>query len=208
MSSSLFREDGSVYDISEILDANSPIINEEKLASYGYPKLTGTSLWVYFCANAAIGALIVHVLIFYAKPMWQSLKSARSRTQPDPHYQAMLRYKDVPMWWYGVIFVLAFVAGIIVNTVGETTLPVWAYIVLVILGVVIAPFSMVLYALYGNGIATNQLSKMVAGALVKNRPLATLYASSWSHQTILLAVNLSNWLKVSVFHIFVVLLSS
>ena len=59
-----------------------------------------------------------------------------------------------------------------------------------------APFSCVLYGLYGNGIATNQLSKMVAGALHPGRPLANLYFASWSHQVILLAVNLANWLKV------------
>lgn len=65
-----------------------------------------------------------------------------------------------------------------------------------LLGAFIAPFSCVLYGLYGTGVGTNQVSKMVAGALHPGRPLANLYFASWSHQVILLAVNLANWLKV------------
>lgn len=100
------------------------------------------------------------------------------------------------MWWYLALFVLAFFAGLIVNIKGETTLPVWGYIVSLLLGAFIAPFSCILYGLYGSGVGTNQISKMVAGALHPGRPLANLYFASWSHQVILLAVNLANWLKV------------
>ncbi|KAJ0276803.1 hypothetical protein COL922a_014516, partial [Colletotrichum nupharicola] len=123
-------------------------------------------------------------------------KQARRRTQPDRHYQGMLKYKEVPMWWYLVLLALAFFAGLIVNIKGQTTLPVWGYIIALLLGAFIAPFSCILYGLYGTGIATNQLSKMIAGALHPGRPLAGLYFASWSHQVILLSVNLSNWLKV------------
>lgn len=144
----------------------------------------------------AIGALITHVLIFYGKDMALAWKQARSRAQPDPHYRAMLRYDEVPMWWYAALFVLCFVAGLVVNIKGETTLPAWGYVVALLVGSCIAPFSCFLYGLYGTGIGTNQLSKMVAGAVHPGRPLANLYFASWSHQVILLAVNLANWLKV------------
>jgi hypothetical protein len=144
----------------------------------------------------AIGALISHVIIFYRKDMIQAWKQARARTQPDAHYQGMLKYKEVPVWWYWALFVLAFVAGLIVTIRPGTTLPVWGYIIALLLGALIAPFSCILYGLYGTGVATNLLSKMVAGALHPGRPLANLYFASWSHQVILLSVNLANWLKV------------
>lgn len=108
----------------------------------------------------------------------------------------MRKYAEVPMWWYLVLFVLAFVAGIIANVKGNTTLSVGYYIVALLLGAVIAPFSCILYGLYGTGISTNAISKMVGGAVQPNKPIANLYFAAWSHQVILLAVNLSNWLKV------------
>ena len=83
--------------------------------------------------------------------------------------------------------------GLIVTFKGQTTLPWWSYIVALIFGAFITvghensppsiclrffshqPFSTVLYARMGNGIATNQLMKMVAGAINPGRPVANLY---------------------------------
>lgn len=195
MSTSLFTANGTVLPTASILNEKGHI-DQSKLNAVGVPYLTSSTVWGYFTQNLSIGALISHVLIFYGKDMVIAWKQARSRTQPDPHYRGMLRYKEVPMWWYLVLFVLAFVAGIIVNAKGETTLPVWGYIVALLLGAFIAPFSCILYGLYGNGIGTNQISKMVGGAVHPGRPLANMYFASWSHQVILLAVNLANWLKV------------
>ena len=62
---------------------------------------------------------------------------------------------------------------------GETTLPVWSYIVALIFGAIVTPFSTLLYARMGNGIATNQLFKMIAGAINPGRPVANLYVGVW-----------------------------
>ncbi|OJJ52396.1 hypothetical protein ASPSYDRAFT_62902 [Aspergillus sydowii CBS 593.65] len=195
MSTSLFKSSGDTFSPDSVTNAEGTI-DYDKLAQVGLPNLTSSTVWGYLTQNLAIGALITHVLIFYWKDMARAWKQARSRTQPDPHYQGMLKYKEVPMWWYIASFVLAFFAGLIVTIKGETTLPVWGYLISLILGAFIAPFSCVLYGLYGTGVSTNQLSKMVAGALHPGRPLAGLYFASWSHQVILLSVNLANWLKV------------
>lgn len=195
MSTSLFQSNGTQFSTASIINREGTI-NFGKLSTTGLPSLTSSTAWGYLTANLAIGALITHVLIFYGKDMVQAWKLARSRNQPDIHYQAMLKYKEVPMWWYWALFVLAFFAGLIITIRGETTLPPWGYIIALLLGAFIAPFSCVLYGLYGTGVGTNQLSKMVAGALHPGRPLANLYFASWSHQVILLSVNLANWLKV------------
>ncbi|KAF6835534.1 peptide transporter mtd1 [Colletotrichum plurivorum] len=195
MSTALFASNGTRWSTTAVLN-NRGVIDYDKLDQVGLPYITSSTVWGYLTSSMAIGALITHVIIFYGKDMVDAWKQARSRTQPDIHYQAMLKYKEVPMWWYLVLFVLTFIAGLIVNIKGETTLPVWGYIVSLLLGGFIAPFSCILYGLYGTGVSTNQISKMVAGVVHPGRPLANLYFASWSHQVILLAVNLANWLKV------------
>lgn len=195
MSTSLFKSNGTRFSTTAIIN-NKGTIDFDKLDKVGLPYLSSSTVWGYFTANVAIGALITQVFIFYGKDMIKAWKQARTRTQPDLHYQRMLRYKEVPMWWYLVLFGLCFIAGLVVNIKGETTLPVWGYIISLLVGGFIAPFSCILYGLYGTGVGTNQLSKMVAGAIHPGRPLANMYFASWSHQVILLAVNLSNWLKV------------
>ncbi|TKX22903.1 glutathione transporter-like protein [Elsinoe australis] len=195
MSTSLFSSSGSRISTTSFLNSHGTI-DYDKLAKVGLPRLTSSTVWGYLTQTLAIGALITHVILFFGKDMILAWKQARSRTQPDPHYQGMLRYKEVPYWWYVTVFALCFLAGLVVNIKGDTTLPVWGYIISLLLGAFIAPFSCILYGLYGTGVGTNAISKMIGGALHPGRPLANLYFASWSHQVILLAVNLANWLKV------------
>lgn len=58
---------------------------------------------------------------------------------------------------------------------GETTLPVWSYIVALLSGAIIAPFSTLLFARMGTGIGTAQIFKMIAGSINPGRPVANLY---------------------------------
>jgi OPT oligopeptide transporter protein len=60
---------------------------------------------------------------------------------------------------------------------GETTLPVWSYIVALISGTIVAPFMTLFVARVGIGISTDQLCKMIAGAINLGRPVANLYVS-------------------------------
>ncbi|EAQ87390.1 hypothetical protein CHGG_04009 [Chaetomium globosum CBS 148.51] len=56
--------------------------------------------------------------------------------------------------------------------------------------------STLLYSRYGNGIATNNLSKMLAGLILPERPVGNMYFAAWSHNVISNTVNLSNDLKM------------
>ncbi len=87
-----------------------------------------------------------------------------------------------------------FPTGLIVVLKGQTSLPWWSYIVALVLGGFITvrfldvaerqrfvfipcpqPFSTLLYGRMGTGVATNQLMKMVPGALNPGKPVANLY---------------------------------
>lgn len=126
-------------------------------------------------------------------------------------------YKETPWWWYVIVLVISFVIGIVVVCSQNITLPAWAYIVSLILGIIIAPFvsgpgvrenilrrietdrslqSTLLYSRYGNGIATNNLSKMLAGLVLPGRPVGNMYFAAWSHSVISNCVNLCNDLKM------------
>ncbi|KAI5361397.1 putative oligopeptide transporter, OPT superfamily [Septoria linicola] len=122
MSTSLFTSNGTQLATTSILNDRGTI-DPVKLEAVGLPNLTSSTVWGYFTVNAAIGALITHVILFYGKDMKSAWKQARSRTQPDPLYQGMLKFAEVPTWWYLAFFVLTFFAGLIVNLKGETTLP-------------------------------------------------------------------------------------
>ncbi|TFK71693.1 oligopeptide transporter [Pluteus cervinus] len=190
LSTSIFSSNGSIYHQSAVF-GHTFELNQTALHEIGLPALTGSNAWANLTANLSIGGLVAHVVLFWGGYARDAFKFARNGTQPDPHYQAMKKYKEAPAWWYACLLVLAFVAGLVVVVKGQTTLPWWSYIIALLLGAFVAPFSTLLFARMGNGIATNQLMKMVAGAINPGRPFAM-----WSHDIVANTVNLSGDLKM------------
>ena len=48
-------------------------------------------------------------------------------------------YKDTPWWWYVSVLIVSFVLGLVVVVRENITLPAWAYVVSLLLGIIIAP---------------------------------------------------------------------
>lgn len=194
MSTHLFQDDGKRYNQTAVFVDG--ILDKQRLEAAGYPNVTGTYAWRMLAENAAIGALVTHVVLFWGKDVVRSIRQARDKTQPDRHWKAMQKYPEAPHWWYLVLLGISFIFGLVVVITQNTTMPVYSYIVALIVGAIIAPFSGVLYALLGNGISTNNLCKMIGGVVAPGRPLANLYFTAWSHSTIMQVINLSNDLKM------------
>ncbi|KAI3391569.1 hypothetical protein diail_7139, partial [Diaporthe ilicicola] len=195
MSTSLRTDDGGKYPIDEVFTGG--ILNQTALAENGLPRLTGTFAYAMFMANAAIGALVLHCFLFWGGDILKAYKSAKAGRYDDRHHAHMAKhYKEAPWWWYILVLVISFVIGLVVVIKENITLPAWAYIVSLLLGIFIAPLSTILYSRYGNGIATNNLSKMLAGLMLPGRPIGNMYFAAWSHNVISNAVSLCNDLKM------------
>ena len=150
----------------------------------------------------------MHVALFWGKDIWKTYKSARKGHYNDKHHEHMVNhYSEVPWYWYIAVLVLSFVLGIIVVAKENVSMPIWAYIVSLLLGSAIAPVvsahrnnpdtqSTILYSRFGNGIATNNLSKMIGGLALPGRPIGNMYFAAWSHTVIMNCLNLSSDLKM------------
>ncbi|KAI1858146.1 hypothetical protein JX265_010814 [Neoarthrinium moseri] len=195
MSTRLRTEDGSAYPITKVFSGG--VLDQEAFATYGIPSLAGSFAYAMFMANAAIGALVAHCILFWGGDVVRSYKSARQGRYDDLHHAHMAKhYKETPWWWYVIVLVVSFVLGLVVVVKENVTLSAWAYVVALILGTIIAPFSTLLYSRYGNGIATNNLSKMLGGLLVPERPIGNMYFAAWSHNVINDCVQLCQDLKM------------
>ncbi|CRG91734.1 Oligopeptide transporter 1 [Talaromyces islandicus] len=195
MSTQLLTSNGTKYPIAEVFDGG--VLNEEALLTHGIPRLSGSFAYAMFMANAAIGAMMAHCIFFWGRDVIKAYKSSRQGHFEDRHHQHMAdNYKEAPAWWYVAVLVVSFVLGLVVVLKENITLSAWGYIVSLLLGILFAPFSAILYARYGNGIATNNLSKMLAGLIVPGRPVGNMYFAAWSHNVIVNTVNLCNDLKM------------
>lgn len=93
----------------------------------------------------------------------------------DPHYKIMLRnlYKEVPLWWWGVITVGAWVMGIICLYVMKSTLPWWGFILSLLFSMVSMLVFGAQFGLTGFQFNTQPFFQMMAGYLFPGRPLAS-----------------------------------
>ncbi|KAH6603132.1 opt oligopeptide transporter [Trichoderma cornu-damae] len=195
MSTQLRSENGTRYPISKVFVGG--VLDESALKTYGIPKLTGSFAYALFMANAAIGALIAHCALFWSGDIKKAYLGAKNGRYDDRHHEHMAtHYKETPWWWYIAVLVFSFVLGLVVVIKENITLPAWAYIIALIVGILIAPLSTILYSRYGNGIATNNLSKLLAGLILPGRPVGNMYFAAWSHNVIANCVNLCNDLKL------------
>ncbi|KAF2023092.1 OPT superfamily oligopeptide transporter [Setomelanomma holmii] len=195
MSTRLLTQEGKNYPSAKVFV--NGVLDNNALAKYGIPRLSGTFAYAMFMANAAIGALITHIVLFWGGDTVRAFKSAKAGKFDDPHHAHMHKhYKEAPWWWYVIVLVVSFILGLIIVIKENITLPVWAYIVALVIGSIISPFSIILYARFGNGIATNNLSKVIAGLMLPGRPIGNMYFASWSHNVINGALQLSMDLKL------------
>ncbi|KAI0121023.1 peptide transporter [Xylariales sp. AK1849] len=195
MSTRLQAEGGGSYPTATVFKGG--VLDQDAFATYGVPRLSGSFAYAMFMANAAIGALIAHCFLFWGGDTIRAYKSARQGRYDDRHHAHMVKhYKETPWWWFIAVIVISFVLGLVVVIKEDITLPAWAYIVSLLLGIFIAPLSTLLYSRYGNGIATNNLSKMLGGLLIPERPVGNMYFAAWSHNVIQNTVNMCNDLKM------------
>ncbi|KAH4840924.1 hypothetical protein HBI88_155800 [Parastagonospora nodorum] len=195
MSTRLLTQDGKRYPSASVFIDG--VLDKTALAKYGLPRLTGTFAYAMFMANAAIGALIAHIALFWGGDTVRAFKAAKAGKFDDPHHAHMHKhYKEAPWWWYMIVLAVSFILGLVVVIKENITLPVWGYIIALCMGTIIAPFSIIIYSRFGNGIATNNLSKVIAGLILPGRPIGNMYFAAWSHNVINGALQLSMDLKL------------
>lgn len=60
MSTHLLNANGTAYPVESVFPGG--VLDENQLAQYGTPRLTGTFAWSLFCANAAVGIILYRVI--------------------------------------------------------------------------------------------------------------------------------------------------
>jgi hypothetical protein len=84
------------------------LLDEAKLAQVGLPWFAPTNMLYSIGSNLAIGATITHVAVWYGKEIYENIQAYRRGEAYDPHLAKMKVYPEVPMWWYGLVFLASF----------------------------------------------------------------------------------------------------
>ncbi|KAH8114070.1 peptide transporter MTD1 [Phellopilus nigrolimitatus] len=195
LSQQLYNFNGTVYDQLEILDDNF-LLDEAKLEVVGLPYFASSQVLTLIGANLAIGATIMHVIIWYGRDILDVIKKERSGEVVDPHRAKMKVYAEVPMWWYGAVFVGSFAMAMATIYTSGSNLPWWGLIIGVILSAIFLPFVLTVYAITGFSPNIQSVVQMLGAAMIPGNPQANMYFTLYGYNTLQQALGLVRDLKM------------
>ncbi|TFY56328.1 hypothetical protein EVG20_g8969 [Dentipellis fragilis] len=186
MSQDLFYENGTTYNQTLILTNN--VFDHEKYLEQGPAFFSASNAWFLLVSNLALGSCLVHVFLWN----WSDISGAFQFTQfrkgfqvDDPHYAEMLKYKPVPHWWFILLLAAAFTAAQATNYKGDSGLPWWALIVLLIMC-----FTLTLIYGFLDSITGFDLNffgsgffQMITAFMIPGKPVANMYGTLYGQNT-------------------------
>ncbi|KAK8118886.1 uncharacterized protein PG998_003512 [Apiospora kogelbergensis] len=187
-----------VFKQNAILDSQG-VVDDAQVKEEGIPYMAASFAQYVLTENLAITATITHMLLYN----WDDLKTAwafitfanlRKLARPitwmpwkrrdveeeereilDPHYRLMLKYKPAPDWWFGVIFLVATVCGLICIQATDSGMQWWAFIIAIILAWVFILFIGAQSAITGFGAPVTSVIQMIGAYMEPGEPLANMY---------------------------------
>ncbi|KAG8884612.1 hypothetical protein FRB99_004510, partial [Tulasnella sp. 403] len=122
---------GQPYNVTRVINPDATL-NLEGYKKYSPLFLSATFAISYGTSFAGITCIIVHSILHFRKQIWMHARRSLAEQQ-DIHARLMARYKEVPDWWFAVVFVVTVAFGIIALQVWDTKLPIYAFVVCIVI---------------------------------------------------------------------------
>jgi OPT family small oligopeptide transporter len=178
-----FNNKGQSYNISMVLADGQQRIDNQKYAEYGPPYYAIANLFVTGGNFIYYTFSIVYVFTKY----WAQIKKAfvgmavntwKRRSIytgfQDGHTRMMRNYKEVPEWWYGIVFAFGFVVSIISLTAWPTETPWWSILGVTAVGAVLTIPWVIIESIANTGIHLNIIWQVLPGIWFPGQPLPQL----------------------------------
>ncbi|KAF9114526.1 hypothetical protein BGX27_010583 [Mortierella sp. AM989] len=177
LSASLFRENGSLYDKSQILSEN--VLKQEKYLEYGPMRMSSFFALTYGVGFAGLMATVVHVILFNGQEMVARWRSARTENE-DIHSRLMRVYPEVPDWWYIALFIVT-VALSLVTCVIWDFMPWWAVLLALALAIFFVLPVGIVQAVTNQQPGLNIVTEYVIGYLLPGHAIANVTFKTYGY---------------------------
>jgi OPT oligopeptide transporter protein len=156
-------------------------LNQTAYAENGPLKLGTQMLWGMFFDYASYTSAISWIALFGWSQIYSAIKKIRARYNSTKgesinfQYTDQLNilqrsYKEVPVWWYIVLFLCAFVSTIAMIGAGKLYIPIWTYFVALGTGAAIVTPLGWLYAITNFQLPIGTTNELLYGVMVVSFP--------------------------------------
>ncbi|KAK0119489.1 hypothetical protein ONS95_010936 [Cadophora gregata] len=193
MSNHVLTANGTRYPLTSLLTPQATL-NETAYEENG-PLYLGTQmLWGMFFDYASYTSALAWMALFGFSQLRATIKKLRARNNSKNgesinfHYNDRLNilqrsYKEVPLWWYIVLFLFSFVAITAMVASDHLYIPWWTYLVSLLTGAIIVTPLGWLYAISNFQLPIGTTNELLYGLMInavkghKNPTGATVYSS-------------------------------
>ncbi|KAG9002777.1 hypothetical protein FRB93_011379 [Tulasnella sp. JGI-2019a] len=176
-----FDNTGAKYNVTRILNADATF-NKEAYLAYSPLFITPTFAMFYGLSFASITATIVHGVLYFRKQVWIQARRSLSE-QPDIHARLMSKYKQVPDWWFAIIFLVMFAFSVIALEVWHTQFPIYAFIICFLISAFYSiPIGMI-QALTNQQVGLNVITELIVGYWLPGKPLTMMLFKTYGYIT-------------------------
>jgi hypothetical protein len=176
----LVIESGDTYPLLDLLTPQGTL-NQTAYAENGPLKLGTQMLWGMFFDYASYTSAISWIALFGWSQIYSAIKKIRARYNSTKgesinfQYTDQLNilqrsYKEVPVWWYIVLFLCAFVSTIAMIGAGKLYIPIWTYFVALGTGAAIVTPLGWLYAITNFQLPIGTTNELLYGVMVVSFP--------------------------------------
>ena len=192
LSASLFLEDGTLYNKSEILIDN--VLNDDKYRNYGPVRMDSFFALTYGVGFAGLMATVVHVVLYHGQEMMARWKSARQENE-DIHSRLMRVYPEVPDWWYASLFVISLALSLVTCVVWEY-MPWWAVLLAIGIAIIFVLPVGIVQAVTNQQPGLNIVTEYVIGYLLPGHAIANVTFKTYGYNVNIQALTFTADLKL------------
>ncbi|CAE6398593.1 unnamed protein product [Rhizoctonia solani] len=134
----------------------------------------------YGLSFGALTSTVVHTWLWYRHDIVRQFRSSM-KDETDVHSRLMLAYPEVPQWWYVVLGLISFALGIVTIEVWDTKLPVWAFVLSLLISLVyLVPVGMI-QAITNQQVGLNVITELIVGYMLPGKPVAMMIFKTFGY---------------------------
>jgi len=181
-SNTAFNNKMESYNVSVVLTSANKV-DIDKYKAYGPPYYAVANLFVTGATYVYYTFSIVYVFIKYWGPLKKAFVGMIVNTWKrqsiytgfsDGQTRTMRRYKEVPEWWYFIVFMFGFIVSIVAVTAWPTQTPWWSILVVVGIGALLTIPWVIIQSIASTGISLGAIWQVLPGVIWPGNPLAQL----------------------------------
>jgi len=177
LTADLFRENGDLYNKTEILTDN--VLDRSKYLTYGPLRMSTFFALTYGLGFAGLTATVVHVILYNGKEMTDRWRSSRV-SKGDIHTRLMRVYDEVPDWWYLSLFVISMALSFVTCVVWDY-MPWWAVLLAMALAIVFVLPVGVVQAVTNQQPGLNIITEYVIGYMLPGHAIANVTFKTYGY---------------------------